>query len=307
MSLKRIAVFGGTGNLGPDIVGALEQAKFDVTVLSRSAEHPAHLPRGVTIKQVKDFTSVSELTEVLQGQDAVVAVPGPVGIPLQHHVIDAAVAAGVKYFLPSEFGSRTDNAHARKLPVFAGKLKVQDQLEKLAQEGKISYVFVNTGAFFDWGLDMGFLITDVLGQKPISLYNGGDVEFSTSTLADIGKAVVGILQKPEQFRNRFVTVNSAVVTQNQLIAAAKKVVPDAPFNTTPVDTEVVLQKSLETIKSGQGDIHGAMLGGLMSAIFNPSYGGKFPQEDSHTLGLGIDQAGVEAVVAKSIQKKQQAK
>jgi uncharacterized protein YbjT (DUF2867 family) len=44
------------------------------------------------------------LTAAMRGQDAVVCVVGPAGIPLQTLMIDAAEAAGVQRFVVDEFG-----------------------------------------------------------------------------------------------------------------------------------------------------------------------------------------------------------
>lgn len=48
--------------------------------------------------------SLEWLTEALKGQDAVVLTIGSAVIPEQQTVIDAAINAGVKRILPSEFG-----------------------------------------------------------------------------------------------------------------------------------------------------------------------------------------------------------
>jgi uncharacterized protein YbjT (DUF2867 family) len=92
------------------------------------------------------------LTAALQGADALLLTVGATAVSGQTDLIDAAVAAGVKRVIPSEFGSDLNNAKAAALPVFVPKIEVRKYLEKLAAEGKIEWTAVSNGAFLDWGL-----------------------------------------------------------------------------------------------------------------------------------------------------------
>ena len=70
---------------------------------------------------------------------------------MQKKVIDASVKAGVKRFLPSEFGSNTANKYANELvPVFRRKGEVIDYLkEKTEAQPGFSWTALVTGPFFD--------------------------------------------------------------------------------------------------------------------------------------------------------------
>ena len=104
--IRNVAVVGGSGNFGSAIVDALKKAGFSVTAVSRP-ESSAKFPSDITILKV-NFDSVDELTAAFEGQDAVVSVVGTPGLGGQHKLVDAALAAGVKRFLPSEYGGQTD-------------------------------------------------------------------------------------------------------------------------------------------------------------------------------------------------------
>lgn len=82
---------------------------------------------------------------------------GAPGVAAQKQVIDAAVEAGVKRFIPSEFGSDLDNPKSAGLAVFAGKVVVRKQLEQLAAQGRITWSAITPGAFLDWGLFLPIL------------------------------------------------------------------------------------------------------------------------------------------------------
>lgn len=125
----------------------LESGKFDVTIFTRK-DSTKTFPQGA--KVVKTDYSDSELEGKFKGQDAVISLVAAPGIPDQKRYVDAAVKAGVKRFLPSEFGSNTLNKDAVKaIPLFGGKADVLNHLRSKAA-GKFSYTALFTGPFFDW-------------------------------------------------------------------------------------------------------------------------------------------------------------
>lgn len=73
-------------------------------------------------------------------------------------IIDAAVAAGVKFFFANEFVGNVGSEQFRRLPeVAAGaKVRVREYLAGLASEGKMAWTALNGGPFFD--MCMYFLI-----------------------------------------------------------------------------------------------------------------------------------------------------
>jgi hypothetical protein len=128
-----------------------------VTVLVR-AFSKSDLPSSVRTVTV-DYNSGESLTAVLRGQDIVVSTVGTPGLQGQILMIDAAVAAGVKRFLPSEFGSDLDNPKTKQLPVFGHKVAVQKYIEQKAKANPdFTYNLVRNGGFLDWGFSQNFLL-----------------------------------------------------------------------------------------------------------------------------------------------------
>jgi hypothetical protein len=70
---------------------------------------------------------------------------------VQKPVIDAAVAAGVKVYLASEFSADILSAIYAVLPteVVGDKVLSRQYLEDLAKEGRINWMAINGGPFFD--------------------------------------------------------------------------------------------------------------------------------------------------------------
>lgn len=276
MDYQNIAIAGATGNLGPTITRALVDAGFAVTALSHSGK-TGDLPTQVTMTKV-DYSSHEALVKALTGHDALVSlIPTPWDQPA---LIDAAIAAGVKFFIPSEFGTDIHgNAHAAALPLSKGKPETLNYLRD--RRNQISYASIVTDLFFDWGLQSSFLAT--LTGGPTRIFDGGDIAVTTTTFADIAKTVVAILQNQEAFKNRPVYVQSATVTQNQLLATAQKKKPGLQFEREEVRTADVVKDASERL--AKGDMS-AMLGFVAGAVFNPVYGRtKSAEEDNKLVGI----------------------
>ena len=108
-TIKTVAIAGASGHLGPAVLNTLLAAGiFEVTVFTRVSSN-ATFPSGAKVIPV-DYASMESLTDALRGQDAVVSTLASVSLSAQFLMIDAAIAAGVKRFIPSEFGSNTYNA-----------------------------------------------------------------------------------------------------------------------------------------------------------------------------------------------------
>lgn len=302
MAPVKVALAGATGNVGVPIFNALVAAGHHVVVLTRKdSGTSSKLPKSdnVTIKEV-DYTSVPELTSALSGVKVVVSTLATTSVGAQNPLIDAAIAAGVERFLPSEFGSDTLNSKTSKLPVFKFKVATQDYLrEKAASNPSFSYTFLITGPFLDWGLQHGFFVNP--GAHSATIYDGGDVPFSATTLASIAQAVVGVVAHLPETKNRGVYVADTTTTQNKLIGYAKEK-DGKDWTLTPKSTKDQFDESMTLLTTG-GDVGKAMVGFILSGIFGgEETGGSFVgREDNALLGVkGLTDAEVKEIVGKYV-------
>lgn len=81
-----------------------------------------------------DYTSVPDLTMALAGQDAVVSALTTSAMETQILLIQAAVKAGVRRFLPSEFCANIGNPKAASLPVYHSKLGIHEVIQQQARD-----------------------------------------------------------------------------------------------------------------------------------------------------------------------------
>ncbi|KAJ6029846.1 hypothetical protein N7460_010112 [Penicillium canescens] len=280
MALRNIVLAGVSGNLGPAILSAVSSSpSINVTVFTRPGSSPT-VPSGVKTVEV-NYDSVEDLTKNLNGQDAIVSTIPPTSATAQTNLIHAAVAAGVKRFLPRSL-------------VYADKIKVQELLSSLAAEGKITYTVVYNGMFLDWGLQFGFPVN--LRKKTAVLHDGGERLYTTTTLAGVGKAVVGILSHPEETKNRVVRVGEAVTTIKELLALSQDIVGGEEWTITKPDTATEAEKALVKIKQGVFS-HETILPFIYRAIWGKENGGHFTTTDNELLGIKeLDKEGLQKVI-----------
>ncbi|TGO28294.1 hypothetical protein BPAE_0029g00220 [Botrytis paeoniae] len=284
--IKNVAITGAAGALGTSIFEALVQSnKFNITVLTRYTSTSTHTyPSSATVLPV-NFDSIPSLTTALQSQkiDAIVSSVGTEGLLGQKLLIDAAVAAGVTRFIPSEFGSDLSDPPTKTLPVFGYKVATASHLEAVAAKNpSFTYTYIRNGAFLDWGLEYNFIF-DITSGKP-SIYDGGDKLFSTTTLETVAQAVVAVLSKFEETKNRAVYIQDLQTSQNRLLSIAKKIAPERKWEAVPVKTADIFKSSNEKLAKGEVTME-VMVGYILVGIFGEGYASRFENTDNKLLGL----------------------
>lgn len=231
-----------------------------------------------------DYDSVDSLTAALQGQDAVVSTLGAPALAKQLVLVEAAVAAGVKRLVPSEFGSNSMNEKTSQLPIFADKVAVQSRLREKAQAGTLTYTLICTGPFLDWGIRVGFIM-DLAGRR-ITLYDGGDRTVSATRTSTIGKAVAGVLAHPEETKNRAVYVQDTTITSKKLSAMGKAATAAAgSWTENNSTTEEQLTSAWAELKKDEPQPGVFVYNFLNATIWGEGYGSHFMDLDNELLGI----------------------
>ncbi|KAK5705325.1 hypothetical protein LTR97_002443 [Elasticomyces elasticus] len=282
-SIKRVVLVGANGVVGAPVLQELLKNNYDVTVFTRpSSTHK--FPSNVQVLNV-DYEDVAGLTKALKNQDALISTIGFGGAPLQKNLVDAAIAAGVKRFLPSEYGCDTENKRVKVLPIFPPKLEVVAYLEEKTKGTATSYTCVMTNAFLDWGLVNFGLLLD-LPAKKIQRWDGGDVPVTANSVDFIARGIVSVLQHLDETKDRAVRLNDAVITQNQLLAYAKKYAGEDGWEVEEVNGEAMEKEAYANLKTTPEDPNGYLLHFIKRAIYGAGFGGNFEHNnDNEVLGL----------------------
>jgi hypothetical protein len=130
-------------------VDSLLKAGFQVAAITRK-ESSATFPDNVIVKRV-DITSVDSVKEALAGQDAVVSAAATAAAGSQKVIIDAAIAAKVPRFIPSEFGIPSRQNRDTKIgKILGAKIQNTDYLIELAEKHDwFSWTGLSNGLFLD--------------------------------------------------------------------------------------------------------------------------------------------------------------
>ncbi|KAF2852484.1 NAD(P)-binding protein [Plenodomus tracheiphilus IPT5] len=215
----------GTGKIGLQALNHLASTSlFNITILVRKDPSTYTIPSTVKARQI-DLTSHSSLVEALTGIDAVVVFssfePGHQQDILQIALINAAIAAGVKLFIPSEWAPDTPGGYGVSKDVEDGgfgrisqtalgptavagtKRAVHNYLLARSVEGSgLSFVSIHVG-----------LMPEVLGLKIFAKFDmdkriaylpdGGIPRFSIASHETLQKALVAVLQTYPSNKNSF--------------------------------------------------------------------------------------------------------
>jgi len=284
--LKNITIIGASGNVGKIILGAFVGAsQFKVTVLSRLSSS-AIFPAAFTIRK-SDF-SEQDLVSAFKGQDVVISAVGLGGFTEQKKFIDAAVSAGVKRFIPSEFSANTlSPAVLQLLPVFEQKNEVPEYLKTKETSG-LTWTAIWTAMFFDWYLDNGFLGFDI-ATRTASIWDGGNSVFTLTNVDQLRRAVIAVLERPAQTANKNLYIASVETSQKEILAALEEVTGS---KWTVVNTTTDKQVSEGMEKLDKGDMSGAFMLVRATSLSNtPNLRANFVRDEqlaNDILGLKLE-------------------
>jgi hypothetical protein len=275
--------------VGPLILQALQDAQpsFEsIVVLTRSANAAAAAisVRAPNVRTcVVDYSSRESLLDAFRGVDAVISAIATQSVELQIGIIDAAVEAGVKFFIPSEFGlANTHPKLRRDFPIFEDKIAIQDHLERLSRSHGISYALIFVGLFLDWGMD-GFVLD--VKNKRVGFWDDGERPVSMTTMASIGKAVLGVLEGRVEGKKE-VRVKDINISQKRLYELALEVVGRGGWEVKTINTAQAAVIASEKLAKGTAE-----LDDIYAFVYRASTGEGYGQpwrpeeDDSERLGL----------------------
>jgi hypothetical protein len=266
-TILNVAIAGASGALGSAILSKLiATPHLNVRVL-RNLGSKSVYPAGIQVIDV-DYSSTEELTCALAGQHALVSTVGAPGISGQVELIDACIAAGVNRFIPSDFGVDLDNPNAQKLPLFVPKVKIHQHLVAKSKTTDISYTYIYTGSFLDWGFENNMSF-DVLNNTP-TIVGNGNLPFSGILLPTAGEAVVGVLNNLIATKNRAVFVRDFITTQNQLFAIARRIAPERHYNPVHAELDDLQDAADGRLAQGLYDME-TFRPYIYRAMFDPAY------------------------------------
>ncbi|KAJ2515973.1 hypothetical protein GGI11_003596 [Coemansia sp. RSA 2049] len=225
---SRIAVV-GTGGYGWHFLRALVGSKHFATVraVTRSTagnkqedeekrlRNQELKSMGVQVVEYADI-SVKAFEETFRDIDIVVSAVGVAGVADQIPMIDGAILAGVKWFIPSEYG--VADYQSMWMPFsspLAAKSLVRDHLFTVAKSKGLAHTIVYTGMALDY-LDPRAIGLQ-LGKRTATLVGRGGTPATFTSIHDVVRLVVEIVKRPQEMQNRTIRFAGSTANMRDLI------------------------------------------------------------------------------------------
>jgi len=192
------------------IVGALVQPS---SASNESAPHSKY--GGLTIEAVDLVSeSIENLADILRKYDTVICCSGfSIGAGMQVKITKAALEAGVRRYVPWQFGADYDKiGRGSAQPVFDEQLDVRDLLRA---QNKTHWIIVSTGMITSFLFREDFGVINLSG-KVIHALGDWQHSLTLTSCEDIGAVTVEVLFHQPEILDQVVFVSGDTVTFQEI-------------------------------------------------------------------------------------------
>ncbi|KAF7534133.1 hypothetical protein G7054_g6477 [Neopestalotiopsis clavispora] len=273
-AFKSILLIGATGSIGSVVSEALaKDASFTLTLLQR-ASSAVKLPEKNKIISIADSYPTEELIQAFKGQDVILNCMTSLSVMDQFRMIDAAISAGVKRYVPSEYGLNNMRPEAQELnAVFGAKGKVQEYLRARAAEGVIEWMAISCGMWIKWSMAHDFLGMHVAERKFV-FWDNGEGLFSCTTEENTAAGLIEALKRPEETKNTNVYLSDFAISQKQLLEAIERI-QGVKYATETIDSYALISEKQREVKGGSDLATFAL---IETGFVTGRYGGHLEEE-----------------------------
>ncbi|KAI1401233.1 NmrA-like family protein [Hypoxylon fuscum] len=216
-------------------------------------------PTQTEVITIPDSYPTDDLVAAFKGQDVIINCMTTLSVTDQYRMIDAAIAAGVRRYVPSEYGLNNMRPDTQALnTVFHDKGKVQEYLREKAAEGSIEWMSIACGMWLKWGMAHDFVGMHVKEGKFV-FWDDGDGNFSCTTEENTAAGLVRALKMPDDTKNMCIFLSDFAITQKQLLAAIE-MIQGVKYATESVNSQDFIKEKQEAVR--QGDVFATFGGHL---------------------------------------------
>jgi hypothetical protein len=267
--IKSVLVVGATGRFGTYITHALatQRSSFDRIAVFNDTSRPASPEKESTLNSFR-----SEGVEVVDGHgyhseqpfrgfDCIIMPLGNHALNQQPTIIDAAIAAGVRHFYPSEFGADLLVGQNWTQRYYRDKVLTRQHLEKRAQDTPdLGWTYLTIGRLTEWaildhfGVDNKNHRAQIYGTKEgrQSLLSTPDtVAYLVETLKD-PLPEVGASVGSTKGRRRTYRMHGSSPTWAEIFETLKEIT-GKEYEVTYLDVESAKEEEQQAIADGDVD------------------------------------------------------
>jgi uncharacterized protein YbjT (DUF2867 family) len=301
MPFQKIAIAGAAGFLGNSILKHLLTipSVSQITILSRSTSSTFLSSPILTVVSLPSYNDIAALTAALQSHDLLISALSRIGSDAADaSLVSAAIAAGVKRYMPSEYTVDCMHPHSIAVAgstVLAGKVASAKHIQQLAEKGEIEYTTFVTGAFLNWWFEKPNPVI-VAKEKKITLLDGGEKKMTGSTTDFIARCIGAVVTMPEDLtKNRRIRIAETEYTGNALLTTFEEVTGE---NWTVIEksTDVFLAEAEQARKNGNWA--GFYYGNILKLNFDGEGAGYF-EEGMEWMDGSVKRQSLKEMVERS--------
>lgn len=245
------------------VVELLKNPQFHITALTRK-DSQSTLPKGVHAVKIVSYETQQSIADSLQGQDVlIVTLAANAPRDMQERLVDASVVAGVRWYIPNEWGYDAQSKSATEQSIIGpAKVKTRAYIESKG----LPWTSFACGFWYEWSLSGGINMygIDSTSRRAI-LYSGGNIPIDTSTWSQAARGVAAFLALPilrqddnddavtmDRWQNKFVRLASFHLTHRQMLDAVQRVTKttDADWQIETPEAETIWQDGMEKMQKG---------------------------------------------------------
>ncbi|ORY06147.1 isoflavone reductase family protein [Clohesyomyces aquaticus] len=306
MGISSILII-GNGQLSYSIVEALSKTSSSengtppkISVLTNPYQTPwlpPNTPPNLIEHKTSDF-SASSLESSFTGQDLVISTLAGGDYNFQVGIIDAVIVAGVKRFIPHEFGLDSLNQGIQAiLPRSAERARIIQYLRDLSRTHlDFQWVGIAVGCVLDRLLIAGDLGFDLQWQNA-TIHGTGTEILAASSLQRVGSAVASCIEHWHEMKNRYIYTAGVLTTANDILACLEHL-SGKKWSFSYEDVGDCVREGTKRIERGYPDAGMFLM--ERSVVYDGELkaAGAFEKKSANKI-LGLDEETVEQIVAKA--------
>ncbi|KAF3047951.1 hypothetical protein E8E11_009073 [Didymella keratinophila] len=305
MAIEKITII-GNWELCLSILNALKPAHgkqhhphLRISVLTNPSQWlrlPPHLDTDAVRHHQSDFSPAS-LQSILTGQDLIISTTAGGDSAQQIRIIDAAIAAGVRRFMPHEFGHDTLNKGiSSRILKSAGRAKVIEHLRAASKNANFEWVGIAAGYTLDTALISGNMGID-LEWHSATIHGIGTETFAASSLQRVGQVVAHVIDHWSQVANQYLYAAGVLTSANEVLRSTERATQHE-FTVGNYDVEDCIKEGEARIERGYPDTGMVLL--ERSILYDEELDAAepFKSRSSNKL-LQLEPESIEAIVANA--------
>ncbi|EME42050.1 hypothetical protein DOTSEDRAFT_72970 [Dothistroma septosporum NZE10] len=295
-TIRRILVL-GDNRLSESIIHGISQQGLDVHHVTHSAP-TEHEHSGVTIHKSDSTPGALKSLLLDVNPDLVFSTQASGSYDFQKQIIDSAIEADVKRFIPPEFSQDALNEQIQhRLPPVKERARTIQYLQEQSSNGKIEWVAIATGSSLEHAIISGNIGFDLQWQSA-TIHGTGKERFPASSTAWDGRAAAAVIERWDEVKNQYLYASGMTTDTNEILEQLQSTTGQK-WEKGSMGVEDILHEAERRFERGFPDAGMFLM--ERSVLFDDKLDAvkPFVEKDAKQV-LGLEAEGLESLIKKVI-------